>query len=192
MKAQFVNENIDIEKWEKRHEDGLEYEDRMKNWWKVEVPDAAASGLRGHFVEDWEAMKRLAARVLDRIEKEYTEKELEEAAEIISQFVEIELDESVKDILKPKSMEEINENLRFVDFIDDLNVGDGYLILDLGMNQWLTEMVYMGKSEKNGLYEFMSAKQFDDFTIEYEFEELEEAINNNEIAFANSNYWEII
>ena len=98
--------------------------------------------------------------------------------------------EGVSDILKPKSTEEISQNLDFVRSEDDLYIGHEYLVLDLGMNQWLNALQYDGF--KDGKHIFVSAMVFDDFSIEYTQKELEDAIKDKEIAIDNTGMTDFI
>ena len=89
--------------------------------------------------------------------------------------------ESIGDILRPKSAEEITNKLNLVKSIKDLIIGDEYYVLDLGMNTWMKDLEY---NIENGLHVFDSMWHFDDFSIQYTTEELIDTIKDGEIAFA--------
>jgi len=79
-----------IKNWERDQEKQLEWEEHMKNWWKVELRDAAASGMRGLTVRDWDELKSVAVYSLEKLGYDPNNYDLDEAAEIISVYVEIE------------------------------------------------------------------------------------------------------
>ena len=92
--------------------------------------------------------------------------------------------EGISNILKPKSSEEISKGLDFVKDLDDLYYGHEYIILDRGMNRWMNALTYLGL--KDGQHTFGSSFMNDDFTLEYTPKEMQDAIEDNEIALDNT------
>ena len=105
----------------------------------------------------------------------------------------IYLNEGVSDILKPKSTEEISKELFFVRDLDDLYIGQEYLFLDRGMNQWMNALTYDGvKDVAFGKHVFVSSFIGDDFSIEFTEEELLDSIADKEIALDTTGLTDIL
>jgi len=113
MKAKYIDENP-ILKWEANQESRLNTDE---TWWQWQLHDAAASSLRDYYVKDREELKRLATRIIGQLGYEDEDIDLDKAADILERFVgyEEEVNESIKDVLKPKSEEEI-EKLKMKQF----------------------------------------------------------------------------
>ena len=63
----------------------------------------------------------------------------------------------------------------------DLKIDNEYILMDLGMNEWLGNFEYTGTDPKGKTHIFSSTLQFNDFQLDYTKDELEEAIANKEI-----------
>lgn len=130
------------DEWEKKQEKNLEFEERMKNWWMVELRDAAAANLRGYSVQNYDELKYLAKNILCRLGYDPKKINLNKAASILSVYViidEDEINESLGDILKPKSREEVIKELnklslgQKLEAIDSYYYDKGELLNDLNM-----------------------------------------------------------
>jgi len=106
------------------------------------------------------------------------------------------VEESLNQMFKPKTADEIAVNLDFVESIDDLIVDQDYIIKDHGMDKWMNALTYKGKqiSRETGdyVYTFESSLQFDDFKLEFTEEELDLSIGNNDIAVDNTGFSDIL
>lgn len=100
-----------IKNWEDQAEKSLRFQKEMENWWKVEIRDYAASNLRDYNIENEEELKDLAIYVLEKFNVDINKSNIEIAIDILSVYVNFEVNESLNDILKPKSQEEIDQAL---------------------------------------------------------------------------------
>ena len=170
-KVLFENKNDDnvIKQWELEHEMDLAYNEQMKNWWKVQVRDAAAGSLRDYTVSNIDELRNLAIDILAKIEHDPDPGDIEEAVNIISTYVQFDedfeneenfLEESLGDVLVPKSKEDIIKELdklsvkQKIEAVDSYYWDKGQLLLDLeraGADQWKIMKSFLSNASKEEL-----------------------------------------